>query len=357
MARASVTAREGAAVLAAFTRYRALVLPQVHRELDKWRGAATAIPDPLLREQAVDAVTRKAGNAEATAVLAILAPRRKRRTVIRASTALQVAVDYLDSLGETPGPDPLRDGLELHGALAAALDPGGEKRDWYAHHPHREDGGYLDRLVAACREAAVSLPSAETILPLARQAAIRCGEGQSHTHAAAVGGSSEPLRQWALGLTAPPGFEWWEVAAGASSSVAAHALLALSASPGATREEAELVDAAYFPSIGALTVLLDDLVDLEADRSAGQHNYLDYYPSHAAGAERLEAIVTLARVATPSLPLNARHDAILTGILAFYLSSTGGAGPDARAIGDRLLSSSRPIVRALARVLARGNGA
>lgn len=305
----------------------------------------------------MDAVTRKAGNAEATAVLAILAPRRTRHRVIRASTALQVAVDYLDSLGETPGPEPLRDGLELHGALAAALDPGGEERDWYALHPQKEDGGYLGRLVAACREAAVSLPSAQTILPLARRAALRCGEGQSHTHTAAVGGSSEPLRQWALGLTVPAGFEWWEVAAGASSSVAAHALLALTGSPGATRAQAELVDAAYFPSIGALTVLLDDLVDLEADRNAGQHNYLSYYASSAAAAERLEAIVALARGATSPLPLSTRHDAILTGILAFYLGSAGKAGPDARAIRDRLLSSSGPVVSTLARMLGRGNDA
>lgn len=355
MARAPVTAREGAAVLAALTRYRGLVVPQVRRELALWRELAARIPDPNLREQAVDAVTMKAGNAEATAVLSILAPRRSRRAVIRASTALQVAVDYLDSLGEEPGPDPLRDGLALHGALAAALDPDAKEENWYVHHPNREDGGYLGQLVAACREAAVSLPSAEMILPLARKAAIRCGEGQSHTHATAAG-PSESLRQWASGLGAPAGFEWWEVAAGASSSVAAHALLALAASPGATQAEAGLVDAAYFPSIGALTVLLDDLVDLEADRRDDQHNYLRYYPSVSVAAGRLEAIVALARDSIPPLPLSARHGAILSGILAFYLSSAGGGDPDTRMVRDRLVTSSGPVVGLLGKVLARGHG-
>jgi tetraprenyl-beta-curcumene synthase len=354
VARAPVTAREGAAVLAALIRYRGLVLPQVQRELAQWHETAVLIPDPVLRELAVDAVTRKAGNAEATAVLSILAPRRSRRTVIRAATALQVAVDYLDSLGEEPGPDPLRDGLALHGALAAALDPGAKEENWYVHHPYREDGDYLGRLVAACREAAISLPSAGTILPLARAAAIRCGEGQSYTHATAAG-PSEPLRQWADALGAPSGFEWWELAAGAGSSVAAHALLALAASPGATRAEAELVDAAYFPSIGALTVLLDDLVDLEADRRDDQHNYLRYYSSNAVAAERMKAIVALARSSIPPLPLAARHGAILSGILAFYLSSAG-ADPDTRMIRDRILSSSGPVVRFLSRALARGHG-
>jgi tetraprenyl-beta-curcumene synthase len=335
-------------------RYRGFVVPQVRRELAQWREMAARIPDPVLREQAVDAVTRKAGNTEATAVFSILAPRRSRQTVIRASTALQVAIDYLDSLGEEPGPDPLRDGLELHGALAAALDPGGEERNWYVHHPQGEDGGYLGRLVAACRETASSLPSAGSILPLARRAAVRCGEGQSHTHAA-VGGSSEPLRQWASELTAPPGFEWWEVAAGASSSVAAHALLALAGSPAATRTEAELVDAAYFPSIGALTVLLDDLVDLEADRRDDQHNYLRYYPSEASAAERLEAIVAQARGSIAPLPLAARHGAILSGILAYYLSSAEATAPDARGVRDGLLGSSDPVVRSLTGILKRGS--
>jgi tetraprenyl-beta-curcumene synthase len=337
-------------VVAAFVRYRLAVLPHVHRELTGWRQAAASIPDPTLRGHALAALTDKAANVEATAVLAGLAPRPTRRSVIRASTALQVAVDYLDSLGEDPGPDPLRDGLELHGALAAALEPGGEEpSDWYAHHPQREDGGYLERLIAACRDSAVALPSAETVLPFARRAAIRCGEGQAHTHATAAD-SSQPLQRWAAELSAPSGFEWWEVAAGASSSVAAHALLALAGTPRMTRADAELVDAAYFPSIGALTVLLDDLMDREADSATGQHNYLRHYPSDAAAAERLEAIVALARESISPLPRSASHQAILTGVLAFYLSPRGAADT---AIRDRLLATSGPVVRSLARVLGR----
>jgi tetraprenyl-beta-curcumene synthase len=350
VARDTVLIGEGAAVAATFASYKGAVLPRVRRELAGWRRAAALIPDPILREQALEALTEKAANPEATAVLATLSPRRTRRAVIRASTALQVAVDYLDSLGEQPGPDPLRDGLALHGALAAALEPGAAASDWYAHHPRREDGGYLDRLLATCQVSVRSLPSARTILPFARLAIVRCGEGQSHTHAAAEG-PDEPLREWASGLTVPAGYEWWEVAAGASSSVAAHALLALAATAAATRAQAELVDAAYFPSIGALTVLLDDLVDIEADRADGQHSYLRHYPSDEAAAERLAAIAGLARGSIRRLPHPARHGAILSGVLAFYLSSPGAHAAGARAIRDRLLSSSGPVVRSLTRIL------
>jgi tetraprenyl-beta-curcumene synthase len=333
-------------VIAAFARYRATVLPMVRRELAGWRRGAASIPDTTLRRQALEALTAKAANAESTAVFAILAPPRSRPTVIRASVALQVAVDYLDSLGEQPGPDPLGDGLQLHGALSAALDPARETSDWYALHPQREDGGYLDRLGASCGHAATALPSAGAILPFACRAVARCGEGQSHTHAAA-GGSSQRLREWASRLMAPPGYEWWEVAAGASSSVAAHALLALAAAPGASHPQAQLLDAAYFPSIGALTVLLDDLVDRESDRATGQHNYLQHYPSDTAATVRLEAIIGLARASTSQLDRAAVHGAILSGILAFYLSSLDAAAPSSLTIRERLLSSSGLVVRGL----------
>ena len=344
---------EGAAAIAAFTRYRGTVLPAVRRELTGWRQAAASIPDPILRQQAVEAVTTKAANAEATAVLAILAPRRSRRTVVRASVALQVIVDYLDSLGEQPGSeDPLRDGLRLHSALGAALQPGSAGGDWYALHPRQQDGGYIDRLIAVCRESASSLPSAEMILPFARRAAIRCGEGQSHTHAAAASGVDQALRQWSSELATSEGYEWWEVAAGACSSVAAHALLALAGAPWATAGQAAAVDASYFPSIGALTVLLDDLVDRELDLAAGEHSYLRHYSSDAAAAERLERVANFARGEISRMPDPAPHQAILSGILAFYLSDPGAAAPGARRIRDQLLQASGPVTRALTRVVS-----
>ncbi|MDX6622690.1 MAG: tetraprenyl-beta-curcumene synthase [Solirubrobacterales bacterium] len=348
------TAKEAIAALATLAVHESRVLPRVGRELAGWRGVAAAVPDPRLRDAALAALTEKASNVEAVAVFATLAPARDRPAVVRAVVALQVAIDYLDNLGERPGPDPLRDGLQLHRSLATAFVSEAERGDWYAHHPQREDGGYLDSLLEACREAFASLPSHTTVEAPARAAALRCGEGQSHTHAAVP--SSAPLREWASRLAAPAGFEWWEAAAGASSSVAAHALIALAADAEASPEEAVLVEAAYFPAIGALTVLLDDLVDREADARFGEHNYLDYYGSTEVAAERLTSIVGLARAALPPLPRSARHAAILAGVLAFYLSSPGARTPFATTIRARLLRAGGPLVRALASILRlRGN--
>lgn len=327
--------------------YGRVIVPRVRRELRRWERAAEAIPDPTLRGHALAALREKGRNVEATAVFAILAPRAHRVAAIEAMAAFQVAVDYLDSLGEQATAEPLRNGLELHRALADALSPGAPAADWYRLHSQSEDGGYLGALVGACREIVASLPSGDAALPAARQAAGRCGEGQSHTHAAALGDVAG-LKAWASRLESPPGYLWWEVAAGASSSVAAHALIAAAADPGTTAEEAALIDAAYFPPIGALTVLLDDLIDLDEDLSAGAHNYMAYYPSNLVAADRLALMTSRARAAAAKLRHGRRHAAILAGVAGFYLSAPGAttsyAAPIRRRIIESLGFAVRPIL-------------
>lgn len=308
--------------LITLARYRGAILPVVDRELAVLSGRAATIPDPDLRRSALHALTAKRANVEATATLATLAPRRGRRAVIRASTALQVAVDYLDTLGEAAGPSALADGLQLHRSLEIALIPGAGPLDWYAHHPRGDDGGYLDSLVATCQLAVAALPG-QAALPAARRAIARCGEGQSHTHAENGAG----LEAWASTLPPLPGLSWWEAAAGASSSVGTHALLALAGDPAARAAEAELVAAAYDPWIGALTVLLDDFVDRELDERNGDHNYLGYYGEEAPA--RIDFLVAGGRRALRDAPRRGVHEAILNGVLAYYLGNSWGS-PDGR---------------------------
>jgi tetraprenyl-beta-curcumene synthase len=354
---------------AALGSYRLTVIPALRREQRLWGEAAGGIPDPELRRQALSALEDKALNVEAIGVFATLAPRPQRRRVILAMAALQIAIDFIDTLGESSGVHPpegtlgessrvhrLEDGLALHRALVVALSPGAPPENWYRHHPRDEDGGYLSSLVAACQEAVHALPAQAAILPFARRAAERCGEGQSHTHA-----DPSSLEGWAAQLDTPPDYRWWEVAAGASSSVAAHALIAAAAhpatarpaaaGPAATADEAELIDAAYHPPIGALTVLLDDLIDRDEDAAAGEHNYMDYYSSAGEAADRLALIAARASAATAKLPQRRRHAAILTGVAAFYLSAAEVRSPFARSIRNRLLDSLGPTTRPLAALL------
>jgi tetraprenyl-beta-curcumene synthase len=347
---------DAGALAATLGSYRLTVIPALRREQRRWGEATGGIPDPVLRRQALSALEDKALNVEAIGVFATLAPRPQRGRAIRAMAALQTAIDFIDTLGERSGEHRLEDGLALHRALVVALSPGAPPEDWYRHHPGSEDGGYLSSLVAACQEAVGALPSQAAILPFARRAAERCGEGQSHTHA-----DPSSLEGWVAQLDSPAGYRWWEVAAGASSSVAAHALIAAAADPAtarpaaagpaATADEAELIDAAYFPPIGALTVLLDDLIDRDEDAAAGEHNYMDYYSSAGEAADRLALIAARASAAAAKLPQPRRHAAILTGVAAFYLSAAEARSPFARPIRDRLLDSLGPTTRPLAALL------
>jgi tetraprenyl-beta-curcumene synthase len=346
----SGSAADAIAGVSALIAYERQILPFVRSELERWNGCAATIPDPVLREAALSALRDKGRNAEATAVFAILAPRERRGGALRAMTALQIAIDYLDSLGEAPVDDPLADGLDLHRAIDDAVSPDTPTGDWYRRHPQREDGGYLAALVAACREEMAGLPATGVAMPVLRRAAGRCGEGQSHTHAAARTGVAG-LEAWASEQPAAPGYLWWEIAAGASSSVAVHALIAAAADRRTTVGQSELIDALYFPSIGALTVLLDDLVDRDDDLETGQHNYLDYYTGEQQAADRIGLLAERARAATKHVRGGRRHRAILAGVAAFFLSGPANGSGYARPIRERLLQSLdspvRPIMLAM----------
>src|SRR4051794_19129641 len=205
-----LSATDMIAAVSALVTYEWQVVPVVRAELEGWRARAVTIPDATLRAAAVSALHEKGQNAEATAVFAILAPRANRLGALRAMTALQVAIDYLDTLGEQQVDDPLADGLALHSALCDAVSTGAaEPGDWYSLHPQHEDGGYLAALVAECQGRVAVLPASEAVLPLLQRAAKRCGEGQSHTHAAGATGSEE-IEAWAIRQASPPGYRWWE---------------------------------------------------------------------------------------------------------------------------------------------------
>jgi len=287
--------REAGAAASALGAYLTTVLPRARRELKRLGPLPEA----------------KAKNAEAVAVFATLAPRPARAAVVRAIVALQVAID-------------LRDENEESGRAAGS-----------------EATTRIERLEEAWRQEVASLPAHEAVLPQLERAVDRCQEGQLHTHLAA-GAGPEPLERWALGLETPSGYRWWEAAAAASSSVAAHALIAAAADPATTAETAALIDAAYQPPVGALTVFLDDLVDRDEDRAAGEHNYLRYYASAEEATNRLSLIAERAQELLSPLPNADRHRAILAGVAAFYLSAPAAETAFAQPIRSRLLDVCGP---------------
>ncbi len=293
-------AREVWGATSALFAYLTTVLPQARREL---RALGPLPPG-------------KKANAEAVAVFATLAPRPHRAAAVRAIVALQVQIDLLDAAEE----------------------------EGYADGP--EFGERIVRLDERWPGAAATLPGWQVVKSLLEEAVKRCEQGQVQTHRAGREGP-EQLRDWATRLEINPSFRWWEIAAGASSSVAAHALIAAAADPTTTAETAALIDAAYHPSIGALTVFLDDLVDRDEDLANGEHNYLAYCADSEEAAERLATIATQAETLADQLPDAHRHRAILAGVAGFYLSAATAETPYAQPIRQGLLRTLGPGARLL----------
>ncbi len=287
--------------------------PRARREVARWTRFAEAIPDDELRSLALATLEEESGLAEGAAIFATLVPRRHRDALVRLLVAWQVAYDFLDTLDEQPGGE--RDAFV---ALVAALDP----RLAYASLPG--DGGYLDRLVARCRASSSELPSMARVRAVSVRAVRRCVEAQERTHAVARDGP-DTLRHWALEQPEAEGYLWWELAAGAISSLAVHAVLATAAHPRTTVGVADAVDATYFPSICALSTLLDSAVDTADDAGTTNHRCLAYYEDTAQALDRLDAITGIAERSARALPGGRRHVVILAGRTAFYAAAGGGA--------------------------------
>lgn len=338
-----ISVRGSLAVAGALGRYWLTIMPEVRRCLRVWNARADAIPDSSLRELAVTTLTDEKLNAEAAAVFATLVPRAHRRSATRLMVAFQVMYDYLDTLGEQPVDDPLRNGLQLHHALAHGLSGAPVSIDYYAFHPDNDDGGYLDALVQTCRELFAELPSTDVVRPIVARAVRRCGEGQAYTHAVR-NGDTRDLAAWAVRQDRADGYLWWELAAGAISSVGVYALLASAAIPGTDAAEAERVDAAYYPPMCALSALLDSLVDREFDASTSSNSYISRYPDDATAAARLAHIARDADQQVRRLRQGRRHAAILAGIGAYYLSAAEARSDAARPAGTAILDSLGPEV-------------
>ncbi len=103
------------------------------------------------------------------------------------------------------------------------------------------------------------------------------------------------------------------------------ALIALAARPDVGAAAPQATAAAYFPWAGALHVLLDSLVDVEADRRTGDHSLIGHYASTGETAARLTEIARRADAAVGALRDGALHRLMLIAMACFYLTRTPGS--------------------------------
>ncbi len=316
--------------------------PAAKRELRYWRRRAQAVPDTQLRAASLAKHSDEALNSEAAALFAILAPRRSRALLVELIVAYQVMYDYLDAVNEEPVGAQLLDGRHLHQALVDAVQPARRRFDYYTHHPRQHDAGYLTTLVKVCNTSLGRLPSTAAVGRLLAVAAERCGEAQARNHAVGAAGDGQ-LADWSKAQTSDGGYYWWELAAAGISCLAIHALLTVAATPRKTETDAERVDAAYFPSICAISALLDSVVDRPTDITTGNHSFAAHYTTMRLATVRCEAIIAIAREEVEVLPNGRLHRMLLAGIVAYYIS---GTAVDDEA-SKRLASDARSLLGAV----------
>jgi tetraprenyl-beta-curcumene synthase len=315
------------------------VFPLVRRELRHWQRRARTIPDCPLRQIALAVQHTKRGNIEGSAAFAAFAPRPHRPAVVRAQLAFQAIYDYVDTLAEQPHTNPIRNARQLHRALPAALIPASPPGDYYRHHAHRDDGGYLQAITSACRIALGTLPSYPAVAGPARRLSERIVHYQSLNLTQAQG-SYHALARWASQETPPEtGLRWWETAASAGSSLGIFALMATAAQPTIHPQDADAIERAYFPWIGSLHSLLDSLIDQPEDAATEQHNLIQHYGSPHETAARLRALAAESTRRARALPRGRQHSVVLAGMASHYLSAHEAQLPRARLARSSVLDA------------------
>ncbi len=325
-------------------RYWTTVCSLVLVQLNRYKRHANTIPDPLLREMALDKLDDQGFHAQMAATLATLAPRRYRRHAIRAIVASEVIYDYFDALTEQLVPDPINSGLLLFSALSDALYPERPPRNYYALYPRSRDGGYLQALIEDIQQGVNRLPSIEAIRETAERSVRRFGEAQVRAHAVTALGDSQ-FKEWASREAADTTLGWFEYFAGATSSIVGyHALIAAAAVPDTRNRDADHIDMTYL-YIGVIITVLDSLIDYERDiASTGEQGYTRYYDDPGEIPAQLTHAARQAIAHARETPDEAHHVMTLAGVVAFYTSAPSATRGPAKPIAEQLQHMLQPLM-------------
>jgi tetraprenyl-beta-curcumene synthase len=319
-------------------------------EITRWRTWAVAIPDNALRRDALEAIDHKRGNLEGAVLFTTLADRRS-PDLLRLLVAFELLADYLDCTSERGASVGVDNGLHLHRALIEALDPELPVSDYYRLHPWSDDGGFLNALVRACREACVCLPSFDVARPfIARATAL--AQVLALNHEQDPKRRDRLLRAWArTHFSNDSGLAWFELTGGASAWLTVLALLALAADDGRDGDDACATFDAYLPWVSLAGTLLDSYGDHDADAREETHRYVAHYSSPEAASQRISEIIRRSLFEVSSLRNGSRHRVLVSAMAAMYLSKDSVDQPAWRNHTRTLIRSAGPLTQLLVPVL------
>ncbi len=111
-----------------------------------------------------------------------------------------------------------------------------------------------------------------------------------------------------------------------------------------TSYEAQRIGAAYFPSVCAISALLDSLIDLERDANTTNHSFAANYTSSDQAAERYAAIIVDAEAQLSRLQQARRHKILLIGVLGYYLSAREARSDFAYAVTEQATNAASSTI-------------
>jgi tetraprenyl-beta-curcumene synthase len=326
-------------------------LSGVRREVHRWRGLATQIPDPALRADALGSLADKRYYVDGAALFWTL-PSRRADELLSLLVAFQTIANYLDYTSERGAEHRGATAESLMFALVDAVDVGAPLRDYYADHPWTDDGGYLRQLVLFCQHACARLPRYE-------QARSRLICEARRGHALELSHDPEPARRDAalerfaaeeFGPVA--GASWFELAGAATSLLAVIVQLALAADETTTDADLNAALDLYRPWVGALSVMLDSYLDQAQDAETGDWSAIAYYPDQQTANRRIAALMERALRDAAQLRHGQRHVLILATMIAMYLTGDGATSGsvaartrDLRRAGGPLTTTLIPVLR------------
>lgn len=321
--------------------YRAYryVRPVLEREFAAWNQRAEAIPDPELRKQALASMNTKKFHCEGGSVYAaqVIAFVDKLVPLI---VAYQTISDYLDNLCDrSTSLDPV-DFRQLHLSMQDALTPDAPPQDYYLHRRQKDDGGFLAALVRTCQAYVRPLPSYAQVQPRVLELSRLYSDLQVYKHIAHEKREAELLAWWKPYQEQFAQICWHEFSAATGSTIGVFALFCLATEPNLDPPVIAKINAAYFPWICGLHILLDYLIDLEEDRISGDLNFVSYYASEEEAVIRLQYFVEQAKASAHDVPNHHFHRMIVDGLVAFYLA-------------DRKVHRDQPQTYTIARKLLR----
>lgn len=347
---APLSARQLWALSAAAARELTWGLPSVARHVRRWQALAAQIPDAPIRDEALAALRKKRSHIDGAALFSII-PRVRKPALLGLLVAYEIIWDFLDSINERSATSGLANGLELHGALVAGIDPSQPQSSYFQHCAWRDDGGYLQALVAACRTCCGRSPSYIFAREHLIREAIR-GQICAINHDPDPGRRDSALEMWAKHEMHPADDTlWFELTAAASTDLTIFALLAASSEATCVASQMHSLSRAYFPWASSLAAMLDSYVDQEEDAANRDHNYFAHYHTPEHGTQRICALMRRSLLEARTLSAGEKHTLIVASMFAMYLSKSSAISPATQATTRRMVESGGSLTHVLHPIL------